>query len=149
MKDQVSVIIHSAWDVNFKLSLRSFEQQHIKGLYHLINFSLSVRRSSPARFFFCSSVSTIPQPLKSELITDLASGSGTGYANYKLVCEHMLLKASTSAGASTCILRIGRIIGDKSSGMWNNTEAIPLMIRTALANGTLPSLDKVSKSHLP
>ena len=46
------------------------------------------------------------------------------------------------------VLRIGQLSGDTQAGIWNETEAIPLMIRSALATGTLPALDE-QPSWLP
>ncbi|KAJ5836568.1 hypothetical protein N7447_002594 [Penicillium robsamsonii] len=53
----LSLIIHTAWPVNFNLPLTHFEP-HIRGLYNLIGFSLSVRRLEPAVMMFCSSISS-------------------------------------------------------------------------------------------
>src|SRR3954469_20754140 len=41
LKTTLTTLIHSAWAVNFNLGVRSFEQQHIKGAYNLINLCLS------------------------------------------------------------------------------------------------------------
>jgi thioester reductase-like protein len=39
------------------------------------------------------------------------------------------------------VLRVGQIVGDTQLGQWNATEAIPLMIRSAVTMGALPALD--------
>ena len=38
------------------------------------------------------------------------------------------------------MLRVGQIVGDTQLGQWNDTEAIPLMIRSAVSMGALPTL---------
>jgi thioester reductase-like protein len=38
------------------------------------------------------------------------------------------------------VLRVGQIVGDTQLGQWNDTEAIPLMIRSAVSMGALPTL---------
>ncbi len=45
-------------------------------------------------------------------------------------------------------MRIGQIVGDGKLGLWNDTEAIPLIIRSALTLNALPALDE-SESWLP
>ena len=143
----------SAWAVNFNLGTRSFEEQHIKGVHNLIQFSLSVSAPAPARFFFCSSIATAlgtspPAIIPETPILDLQAALPQGYARSKLVSEHIARNAAHDAGALTRILRIGQIVGDGRLGLWNDTEAIPLVIRSALTLKTLPALDE-TESWLP
>ena len=143
----------SAWAVNFNLGIRSFEEQHIKGLHHLIQLSLSVSTSTPAPFFFCSSIATAlgtsaPALIPETPIRDLSAALPQGYARSKLVGEHIARSAAHGAGARTRILRIGQIVGDGKVGLWNDTEAIPLVIRSSLTLKTLPALDE-TESWLP
>ena len=143
----------SAWAVNFNLGIRSFEEQHIKGVHNLIQVSLSVTTPAPARFFFCSSIATAlgtlpPATIPETPIFDLKAALSQGYARSKLVSEHIALIAARDAGASTRILRIGQIVGDGKMGLWNDTEAIPLIIRSALTLKALPALDE-TESWLP
>lgn len=146
-------ISSSAWAVNFNIGIRSFEQQHIKGLYHLVQFSLSVSTPTPARLFFCSSISTAlasPRPaiILETPIFDLNASLPQGYGRSKLVSEHIVRNAARDAGALTRILRIGQIVGDGKMGLWNDTEAVPLIIRSALTLRVLPALDE-TESWLP
>lgn len=145
--------LSSAWAVNFNLGIQSFEEQHIKGVHNLVQFSLSVSTPTPARFFFCSSIATglgSPQPaaILETPIFDLKAALPQGYARSKLVSEHMTWNAARDAGALTRILRIGQIVGDRETGLWNDTEAIPLIIRSALTLKALPALDE-TESWLP
>lgn len=139
--------------MNFNLGIRSFEEQHIKGVHNLAQLSLSVSTPTPARFYFCSSVATalgIPPPatIPETPIYDLKAALPQGYARSKLVSEHIVHNAARDAGALTRILRIGQIVGDGKMGLWNDTEAIPLIIRSALTLKALPALDE-SESWLP
>ena len=143
----------SAWAVNFNLGIRSFEEQHIKGVHNLVQFSLSVSTPTPARIFFCSSIATalgIPSPaiILETPISDLKAALPQGYARSKLVGEHIVHNAARDAGALTRILRISQIVGDERIGLWNDTEAIPLIIRSALTLRLLPALDE-TVSWLP
>lgn len=139
--------------MNFNLGIRSFEDQHIKGVHNLVQFSLSVSTPTPARFFFCSSIATAlgtppPATIPETLIYDFKAALPQGYARSKLVSEHIIGNAAKHAGAFTRILRIGQIVGDGKAGLWNDTEAIPLIIRSALTLKALPALDE-TESWLP
>ncbi|KAL4807941.1 putative NRPS-like enzyme [Aspergillus unguis] len=150
MKHSVSLIIHTAWPVNFTLPLHTFEP-HIAGLSHLLDFSMSVYASQPAVTLFCSSVSTafaakhhsVPEePL------DLSSSLKMGYAQSKLVGEHIITNARKS-GARAYSLRIGQVSGHSSNGLWNDTEAVPLMLRSAVPMKCLPDLKGEECSWFP
>ncbi|OTA37704.1 hypothetical protein BTJ68_02495 [Hortaea werneckii EXF-2000] len=143
-------IIHSAWAVNFNLGVRSFENQHVRGVHNLINFCLRVTLPSPAKFFFCSSVSTAsgtpkPASIPEAAIEDLTHAQGTGYGRSKLVAEHIVrnaMRQGKAAGLHARVLRIGQLSGDCQNADWNPTEAIALMIRSALTTKSLPALDE-------
>ncbi|CAK96299.1 hypothetical protein CBS115989_2471 [Aspergillus niger] len=149
MRQSVSLIIHTAWPVNFNLPLMSFES-HIKGLQNLINFSLSVNLPDPAVLLFCSSISTAlgaSSDVDERPIEDLASALEMGYGRSKLIGEKIVSNARR-AGARTYSLRIGQVSGHSKKGLWNDSEAIPLMIRSALTLKALPDLD-ITCSWLP
>ncbi|KAJ5703894.1 hypothetical protein N7493_011032 [Penicillium malachiteum] len=140
-------IIHSAWAVNFNLGVRSFEQQHIRGTYNLINFCLRSNLPTPAQFFFCSSVSaasSTPKPasIREHKIEDLRHAQKMGYGRSKLVTEHITHNAMRKTGMHARVLRIGQLGGDTKNAMWNETEAVALMFRSALTTGALPALDE-------
>lgn len=78
-----------------------------------------------------------------EEIGDLSWASNTGYARSKLVAERIVGKAIRK-GARAKILRIGQIVGDGRSFEWNEEEATPLIVRSALMLGKLPALWEVS-----
>ena len=149
----VTHIIHSAWAVNFNLGIRAFESQHLAGVHNLLQLALSTPYSKPAAFYFCSSIAVAlgtpaPAVIPEEPIENLAYALPQGYARSKLVAENIVMKASRDFGARTTILRIGQIVGDKRTGLWNDTEAIPLIIRSALTIKALPKLDE-TESWLP
>ncbi|KAJ5247834.1 hypothetical protein N7468_002817 [Penicillium chermesinum] len=140
-------VIHSAWAINFNLGVRSFEQQHIRGTYNLINFCLRSELPVPPRFYFCSSVSTAsntpkPASIPETMVEDLAHAQTTGYGRSKLVTEHITRNAMHHAGIYARVLRIGQLGGDTRSARWNDTEAIALMFRSTLTTGSLPALEE-------
>ncbi|KAF5664492.1 nonribosomal peptide synthetase [Fusarium heterosporum] len=144
---KLTTIIHSAWAVNFNISVQSFEDQHIKAVHNLIQLSLSVKTPKPARFFFCSSVSSAggsPRPgqVLETQVPSPAHAQHTGYARSKYVAEHITGNARKNAGAPARVLRLGQLVGDTKVGEWNTTEGVPLMIQTAVTIGALPALNE-------
>ncbi|RFU33965.1 hypothetical protein B7463_g2378, partial [Scytalidium lignicola] len=140
-------VIHSAWAVNFNLGIQSFEPQHIQGVHNLLSICLRVQLASPAKFFFCSSISTAsgtprPASIPETIITNLNHAQKMGYGRSKMVSEHIVNNARRSMGMTAQVLRIGQLAGDGATGNWNETEAVPLMIRSAVSIGALPKLDE-------
>ena len=149
----VTCVVHSAWAVNFNIGVRSFEAQHIRGTYNLLNFCLRSHLPTPAKFFFCSSVSTAsgtPKPaiIPESIIKDLSHAQKTGYGRSKFVTEHIVQNSARSTGIHARVLRIGQLSGDRRNAIWNETEAVPLMIRSALTVGALPAREE-QPSWLP
>ena len=148
-----TTIIHSAWAVNFNLGVRSFEQQHIRGTHNLLNLCLRSHLPSPAKFFFCSSVSTAsgtpkPASIAEQHVENLNHAQSMGYGRSKLVTEHITRNAMRKTGMHARVLRIGQLSGDRRSAIWNDTEAIALMVRSALTVRALPALHE-APSWLP
>ena len=145
------LIIHSAWPVNFNMRLSSFQDSGIASVTNLI--SLCRAAGNGVSFNFCSSVSTVsrattvPVP---ESLPNLEWAQDMGYAQSKSVAENICLRAADEQSGSvpTRVLRLGQIVGDTEHGVWNATEAIPLMIQSALTIGALPKLSE-TPSWLP
>jgi thioester reductase-like protein len=134
----VSLVIHNAWSVNFNMGVSSFENQ-IQGAKYLLDFCFRAN----ARYFFVSSVSAAVR--SGSVVTEshlgrLSDAQEMGYARSKLIAERLCLHAH-QAGLDARVLRVGQIVGDTQQGQWNATEAIPLMIRSAVSIGALPALD--------
>lgn len=145
IKSELTAVIASAWSVNFNLSLASFVSDCIVGTKNLLDLCLTTRGPSPASFNFCSSVSTVSRfagSTISESVPPLTAAQMMGYAQSKLVVENLCQRAHTQTNMCTRTLRIGQIIGDTQHGVWNATEAIPMMIQSSLTIGALPALDE-------
>ncbi|QDS74306.1 putative secondary metabolism biosynthetic enzyme [Venturia effusa] len=143
----LTVVIHAAWAVNFNLGVRSFESHHINGTYNLLNACLQTSTVDPARLYFCSSISAaagtpLPATIAETYIEDFSHAQGMGYAQSKLVTEHVIKAAAEKTGMCARVLRVGQIVGDTEFGMWNTTEAIPLMLQSAATIGALPALQE-------
>jgi carbohydrate kinase (thermoresistant glucokinase family) len=138
-------VIHCAWSVNFNKSLVSFEKDCIAGVRHLIDLCLATSSTRPASFNFCSSVSTVarcPNMHTPEQLAELDWSQDMGYAQSKCVAEHLCLAAAKDTGIKARVLRVGQIVADTAHGVWNATEAIPLMMQSALTIGALPRLQE-------
>ncbi|PNS20352.1 hypothetical protein CAC42_5802 [Sphaceloma murrayae] len=144
LRSSVTTILHLAWAVNFNWDVQSFEP-HIAGVHNLINLSLSSTRPSPPTFHFGSSVSAVvatPEVAKEAHSASFSYAQNMGYARSKLVAEHLCAVAAKTTNVTAHVHRIGQIIGDTQHGIWNPTEAIPLMLQAATTIGALPALDE-------
>ncbi|CAG8289918.1 unnamed protein product [Penicillium salamii] len=143
--DSVTGVMHCAWSVNFNWALESFEGSCIAGTRNLLDFCLRVRQPVPARFSFCSSVSTVartPGHWVPEALPDsLSYAQNMGYAQSKLVTEHIINRAVHQTGMTARVLRVGQIIADTTRGIWNDTEAIPMILQCAETIHALPKLE--------
>ncbi|KAK8017411.1 hypothetical protein PG993_013737 [Apiospora rasikravindrae] len=146
-----TLVIHAAWPVNFNIRLASFRpqlaarapplhEQHRGRVPH-------ARRFDGAR----------------GALADLAYAAPTGYARSKLVGERMCELAAAAAldkgkakdsSASNgdgetssspphvAVLRVGQVAADTEHGIWNEKEAIPLLVRSGAQLGALPRFGK-------
>ena len=146
LTSEITDVIHCAWSVNFNLQLSSFEKDSIAGLKYLVDLCLKAQRPAPATFNFCSSVSAVVNTQGNDipeiLPEQLTYAQNMGYAQSKLVGEHLCVSATQQTGIQARVLRIGQVIGDTQHGIWNATEAIPLMLQSATTIGVLPKLDE-------
>ncbi|KAG1808219.1 L-aminoadipate-semialdehyde dehydrogenase [Suillus subaureus] len=149
---RATLIIHNAWAVNFNLGISSFEP-HIRGAVNLINLALSSPHPRPADFYFASSVSAVaawrgPDSIPEAITDDPSVAQGLGYAQSKWITEKLCQVASQQTPIRTGVLRIGQMVGDTQNGVWNETEAISLIIKCTDTIGILPNLEE-SVSWLP
>ncbi|KAJ7593365.1 L-aminoadipate-semialdehyde dehydrogenase [Mycena floridula] len=147
LRTSITDIICNAWPVNFILSLASYSA-HVGGVINLINLSLKAQRG-PASFWFSSSISCRQREANSADVDkhtvkeDFSDHPGTaittGYGRSKWVVEKLCEKAGKTAGSwHVGVLRIGQMVGDSVHGIWNQTEAWPLMFKSAEPVGALP-----------
>jgi len=140
--DEVDVIIHNAWMLDFNHGLSSFES-HIRTTHALINV---VRNAAhKIRFLFTSSTSAVQSWDSShgavpERVHAPAEALGKGYGESKYVVEALLAKAEFEY----TVLRIGQIAGGAPLGAWATTDWVPTMVKSSIAIGALPSAVGVS-----
>lgn len=143
---EATIILHSAWSVNFRMKLQSFVKDSIASVQNLINLALATKRSTCPRFLFCSSVasamaftgSIVPE----DVLDDPSTATNLGYSQSKWVAEHVCKRASElpSLCGRVAIFRIGQLSGDSETGVWNKKEAWPLMLSSFKLTGSLPDL---------
>jgi thioester reductase-like protein len=145
---KVTDIIHAAWAVNFVGGLRSFEADHIRGMYNLIRLATKATGTLPVRFYFCSSGASVlgqppSSPIMERISDDPASAFKLGYAQSKWVAEGICAAAWRGPlKGRVGVLRVGQLCGDTQHGLWNENEGWPLMLRTVDDVGALPKLDQ-------
>lgn len=140
LRVSVSLIIHNAWKLDFNQSLGSFEP-NIRGTRHLIDLALSGPHPGSTRYLFTSSVSSAQSwnqengPFPEEVMTDASVAVGGGYGEGKYVAERILARS----GLQVTSFRIGQISGGLPNGAWAISDWIPIMVKSSLALGVLPS----------
>jgi thioester reductase-like protein len=148
--DTVTIFIHSAWSVDFNLSLESYEATHIAGTRRAVDFAAaSVHKAS---IIFISSIasvgnwSTVAQDGSAvpETISSLFDNTLTlpqGYGESKLVAAQILAIASHRLGVKTAIVRAGQLAGPSASAggaAWNRHEWLPTLVHTSKIMKKLP-----------
>ncbi|KAJ5654232.1 Male sterilityNAD-binding [Penicillium lividum] len=142
--EQTTHIIHNQWPVNYNWDIASFEP-HIRGVRHLIDFSLS--SSHKASLFFVSSIATVSHLRSDDAIPEksnhILSTKLDGYGSAKHVSELILEDAVALSGVNASICRVGQIAGPvlrgPEKGMWGKHEWVPTMIASSKYLGVLPS----------
>ncbi|KAG4438198.1 hypothetical protein IFR05_006322 [Cadophora sp. M221] len=148
LKQNVTVIIHNQWQVNFNLALPSF-RPHISGVLNLTRFSANATFSPPITFI--SSIGTVSnyvslydQPRIPEMpFHDPKIVGGAGYAESKWIAERLLEEAG-KRGVRSNIMRVGQISGPVESGTresdeWNKSEWFPSLITSSKYLKCLPT----------
>ena len=121
-------------------------KDHIRGLHNLLK--LCIASPTKPRFVFCSStasvISSLSKPISESISLDPNNASTLGYSRSKWVAEAICNNAylNTGIGDRVKVVRVGQLCGDTENGIWNTSEAWPLMLSTAKSLGCLPDLDE-------
>lgn len=140
VRESITAVLHLAWPVNFAAALGSLEPS-VSGAVNLLNLAQSSPLQAKPGFFFASSVGAVQSSspdasIEERFSSDPEEAGGTGYARSKWVVEAIVERTRGT------VLRIGQLVGDSTHGVWNETEAWPLMFRSAAAVGALPDLEE-------
>jgi carbohydrate kinase (thermoresistant glucokinase family) len=116
------------------------------GAHNLMLLCIASHRPCPAAFNFCSSVSAVASTpggfVPEALPTSLTYAQGMGYAQSKLVTEYLVQRAGIETEMHARVLRVGQVIADTQHGIWNDKEAIPMMLQAGITIGAIPALDE-------
>lgn len=146
LQQEVTHIIHNAWDVNLYHPLNTFIKPHISGVRYLIDFCASSTYN--AQFLFVSTQSTslgLPQ-MQDQAIPEAPSSTwesaqDMGYAQSKLIAEQLLTTAASTSGIRAVVCRVGQIAGpavEGEKGVWSLNEWFPSLVVSSLRMGVLP-----------
>ena len=123
---------------------------HIAGVRHLVDLALSSPQSCPPRLVFLSSIAAVgayrgPHGkeveqiiVPEEPIEDSSIPLDQGYGQSKYVSEQLIVKAG-QAGLPATIIRVGQLSGETTNGAWNVNEYVPILFRSSIALGMIPS----------
>ena len=90
-----------------------------------------------------SNENVVPETLNPWINEESISASPHGYSESKYICEHLVHEAAKLLDIPCSIARVGQIAGDRL-GYWNEKEWFPSIVKSALHQRCLPSLDVVS-----
>ncbi|GAW10245.1 pre-mRNA-splicing factor ATP-dependent RNA helicase PRP43 [Lentinula edodes] len=140
LRQNLTLIMHNAWRLDFNLSLASFEA-HVKGSRVLMDLGRSSRHSYSIRFLFTSSIASTQSwdaqslgPYPEEVVMDAKYAVGGGYGESKYVTERILAKSGLQATS----FRIGQVTGGAPNGAWAITDWVPIIVKSSLSLGVLP-----------
>ena len=146
----VTIFIHSAWSVDFNMSLESYEATHIAGTRRIIDFAAA--STHKPSIVFISSIASIGNwgsvaqdgSAVPETVSSLFDSTLTlpqGYGESKHVAGQILATASHRLGSKTAIVRAGQLAGPSTGAggaAWNRHEWLPTLIHTSKILKKLP-----------
>ena len=156
LANSVTHIIHSAWSMAFKWSVKRFKPQ-FQILSNLIDLACVISEIQPpglvgskVTFQFVSSIATVGHwPIWTsnasvpEERMEIQSVMPLGYAEAKFVCERMLDATLHQHPGTfrTMSVRLGQIAGSTVSGYWNRMEHVSFLIKSSQTLNALPDFD--------
>ncbi|KAH6622020.1 hypothetical protein C7974DRAFT_473418 [Boeremia exigua] len=146
----VTMFIHSAWSVDFNLSLESYEATHIAGTRRAIDFAAACTHDISMNFI--SSIASVgnwgsvvqDESAVPEAVSSLFDNTLTlpqGYGESKHVAAQILATASHRLGIRTAIIRAGQLAGpsvEAGGAAWNRHEWLPTLVHTSKILQKLP-----------
>ncbi|KAK3185857.1 hypothetical protein K4F52_005311 [Lecanicillium sp. MT-2017a] len=138
---EADMIIHNAWRLDFNLSLKSFEDPHLKSIRTMVD--LSAKSKKNARIVFVSSISSMigSGSYVAESPPEAYSNAlNLGYAESKCVAEMVLAEASKITQTPVTILRVGQVAGSTNSQApaWPVQEWLYQAIKAVRNTGLIP-----------
>ena len=140
LRDEVTLIIHNAWPVNFRMAIAEFAP-HIKGVRNFLHFSYNSPLNPPV--LFVSSIGTSQNACPD--IMEAIHARPTlvvvqGYSRAKYISERLVDRYVRTTGLPAAILRVGLVAGPvDSGGTWPPQFWFPTLVRASLYLGVLPA----------
>ncbi|KAI8355141.1 hypothetical protein BD560DRAFT_484452 [Blakeslea trispora] len=130
LAQEVTIIQHCAWLLDFNMPVDHYDRQCIAPFYQLLKFACLPSR--PIHVHFISSVSASSgldqAEIKEEpLPMDAHVCMPMGYAHSKFVVEILLDYLAIEKNLPFFVERLGQVCGDSEHGVWNTSEQYPLM----------------------
>ena len=156
----ITHVLHSAWPMDFKRLLPSFEP-HFQTLQNLLNLAGEAYKAHPnvrPRLIFVSSISVVGQygrfhngaAVPEAPISDARYANTFGYGQAKLVCERIIENVANNQDnqVEVSYVRVGQMSGSTANGYWNTEEHFPALLKSSQYIGALPDI-RGSVSWLP
>ncbi|KAF5351581.1 hypothetical protein D9758_007201 [Tetrapyrgos nigripes] len=142
IRDEVTLMIHNAWHVDFNISLSSLEP-HLHGLRNLVDLALTSKRQTIPRLVFSTKNATLDWPKDKQgpedYLGDPMIALSSGYSESKWCGETILHEAGLRTPLKPVILRVGQLSGGPN-GEWNTTEWFPALVRSSQTLKRIPML---------
>lgn len=146
LKQEVTIVQHCAWLLNFNMPVDHFDKECIQPFYNLLKFAY--KEVNPMHVHFISSISAsaaagaeIPEE---PLPLDPKVGMPMGYGQSKFIVEILLNYLTAEKDFPCYIERLGQVCGDSENGVWNVSEQYPLMfVGGGSVMHKMPNLDTV------
>ncbi|EPB93060.1 hypothetical protein HMPREF1544_00134 [Mucor circinelloides 1006PhL] len=146
LKQEVTIVQHCAWMLNFNMPVDHFDKECIQPFYNLLKFAY--KEVNPMHVHFISSISASAaagaEILEEPLPMDPHVAMSMGYAQSKFIVEILFNYLSTEKDFPCYIERLGQVCGDSVNGVWNVSEQYPLMF---VGGGSImhkmPNLDTI------
>lgn len=140
--EDVDIILHNAWKVDFNLSLQSFEAPYLRSVQNLVELSYLSKRK--ARIYFVTSVSAVMNSrsvVEESPAHDFSASLKLGYSESKCVAEGILATASERSGVPVTLLRVAQCAGStiQDDPPWPKQEWLYPVLKASKALGLIPS----------
>ncbi|KAK7556641.1 male sterility protein [Phyllosticta citricarpa] len=154
LAEEVTVVVHNAWKMDFNQKVEEFEKDCLKGTMHLLRFCLTGGRKT---FSIMSSVAAcMGEAAKGRNVLEEPVGDdpkvalSTGYGQSKYIVERVTQHYSATLSTPVKLFRVGQLCGHSRLGVWNTSEMWPIMIATGLKHlHALPELPGTVVNWLP
>ncbi|THH29272.1 hypothetical protein EUX98_g4926 [Antrodiella citrinella] len=142
MKRSTTHVIHNAWNLDFNLSISSFES-NIAYTRTLLDICATCQNA--VRLLFTSSVGSVGNwdvakgKVPEEMLQNINFDGVSGYSASKAIVQ--VLSLASEKGLAATSLRIGQISGASKSGSWAVSDWVPIIVISSVKLKCLPALD--------